>query len=187
MYCPSCGVNNRDEVKFCTRCGTNLDVVSDALRGKSTSALETDERMVRLLKDYYRSRRMTIIGGAASLIALFKLALLLVLGFPEKMLPLAALAAGLLLYGLFALIWGMTKWNNSSSEIKALGFAPPKGKRLTPAPNQLRLEANPASVSTPAYATDPIASPNSITEHTTHLLDEGDKTPPIQARLGESQ
>ena len=172
MFCPNCGVNNRDEVKFCTRCGTNLDVVSDALRGKSTAALETDERMVRLLKDYYRSRRMTIIGGAASLIALFKLALLLVLGFPEKMLPLAALAAGLLFYGLFALIWGMTKWNNSSSEIKALGFSPPKGKTLTPPPNQMRLGVDPSSIITTAYKTDPIKIPGSVTEQTTHLLDE---------------
>ncbi|MFY9571471.1 MAG: zinc ribbon domain-containing protein, partial [Blastocatellia bacterium] len=96
MYCPSCGINNQDEVKFCTRCGTNLDVVSDALRGRTTGALEQDERKVRLLKDYYRSRRMTIIGGVASLIALFKLALLLVLGFPEKLLPLVVLLTGLL-------------------------------------------------------------------------------------------
>jgi zinc ribbon protein len=180
VYCPSCGVNNRDEVKFCTRCGTNLDIVSEALSGKSTGSLETDERMVRVLKDYYRSRRMTIIGGVASLISLFKLALLLVLGFPEKMLPLAALLTGLLLCGLFALIWGMTKWNNSSSEIKALGLSPPKGKKLAPAPNQLRLAANPASISTPKYRTDPIKVPGSVTDHTTHLLDELESRPPVQ-------
>jgi zinc ribbon protein len=180
VYCPSCGVNNQDEVKFCTRCGTNLDVVSEALGGKSTGSLETNERMVRLLKDYYRSRRMTIIGGVASFISLFKLALLLVLGFPEKMLPLAALLTGLLLYGLFALIWGMTKWNNSSSEIKALGFSPPKGKKLAPAPNQLRLGADRSSISAPAYTTDPIKIPGSVTEQTTHLLDEPMSRPPIQ-------
>ena len=187
MYCPGCGVNNRDEVTFCTRCGTNLEVVSNALDGKPTGSHETDERMVRLLKDYYRGRRMTIIGGAASLISLFKLALLLALDFPEKMIPLAALAAGLLLYGLFALIWGMTKWNNSSAEIKALGFAPPKGKNLSPGPNQLGLSTTPASIRTPTYTTDPIASQSSVTEHTTHLLDDVDHTPPIRPRLGESK
>jgi len=154
--------------------------VSDALKGKSTGALETDERIVRLLKDYYRSRRMTIVGGVASLIALFKLALLLAFGFPEKMLPLAALAAGLLLYGLFALIWGMTKWNNSSSEIKALGLSPPKGKNLPPVPNQPRLAPEAASISTLTYTTDPIKIPGSVTEQTTHLLDEPKSRPPIQ-------
>jgi uncharacterized membrane protein YvbJ len=34
MYCPSCGSNNQPEIKFCTRCGTNLGVVSEALTGK---------------------------------------------------------------------------------------------------------------------------------------------------------
>lgn len=177
MYCPKCGANNQDEVKFCTRCGTNLEVVSEALSGRTTGTLETDERIVRLLKDYYRSRRMTIIGGVASLIALFKLALLLVLGFPEKMLPLAALLAGVLLFGLFALIWGMTKWNNSSSEIKALGFSPPKGRKLAPAPEQLRLAARQSSISTAGYRTDPIKVPGSVIEQTTHLLDEPESRP----------
>ena len=180
MYCPSCGSNNQDEVKFCTRCGTNLDVVSDALRGRTTGALDTDERIITLLKDYYRSRRMTIIGSVASLIALFKLALLLIFGFPEKLLPLAALLTGLLLFGLFALIWGITKWNNSSSELKALSVNPPRRKIPAPAPEQQRLPANQSSIATLAYATDPIKNPGSITEQTTHLLDEPAAKPPLE-------
>jgi hypothetical protein len=187
MYCPSCGSNNQDEVKFCTRCGTNLGVVSDALRGRTTGALETDERMVKLLKDYYRSRRMMIIGGAASALALFKLAGPFLLGFPEKMIPIVILSLAFLFLGLIAFVWGLVKWNNSSSEIKALGFSPLKGKALTAAPEQLRLPADQSSMGAPAQATDPIALKSSITEHTTHLLDEENKTPPIKARLGESQ
>ena len=185
MYCPSCGSNNQDEVKFCTRCGMNLDVVSDALRGRSTGPLETDERMIKLLKDYYRSRRMTIIGGVASLIALFKLALLLVLGFPEKLLPLAALLSGLLLLGLFALIWGMTKWNNSSSEIKALGYSPKKARSLPAEPAQLRLQAEQSKALASGHQTDPIAVPASVTEHTTHLFDERPQAPPTGPQAEE--
>jgi hypothetical protein len=187
VYCPSCGSNNHDEVKFCTRCGANLGVVSDALRGRTTGALETDERMVNLLKDYYRSRRMMIIGGAASALALFKLAGPFLLGFPEKLIPLVILSLAFLFLSLIAFVWGLVMWNNSSSEIKALGVSPSKGKALTSAPEQLRLQADQSSIGTAAYATDPIASQSSVTEHTTHLLDEGDQTPPIQARLGESQ
>jgi hypothetical protein len=187
MYCPSCGSNNQDEVKFCTRCGTNLEVVSDALRGRTTDALETDERMVNLLKDYYRSRRMMIIGGAASALALFKLAGPFLLGFPDKLIPIVILSLAFLLLSLIAFVWGLVKWNNSSSEIKALGFSPSKGKALTAGPEQLRFPADPSSIGTPVYATDPIASQSSVTEHTTHLLDNDEQTPPIQARLGESQ
>lgn len=185
MYCPTCGSNNEDEKKFCTRCGTNLDVVSAALSGRTTSPGETDERMVKLLKDYYRSRRMTIIGSIASLIALFKLAVLLVLGFPEKMLPLTALLAGLLLYGLFALIWGITKWNNSSSEIKALGYSPKRANELRGVPAQLRLQAERSKV-VAAAKTDPVAAPVSITEHTTHFLDERNQKPANQLQSKES-
>jgi zinc ribbon protein len=83
VYCPTCGSNNQDEVRFCTRCGTNLEVVSDALKGRTSGQLETDERTLTLLKDYYRSRRMMFIGGAASALALFKLAGPFLLGFPE--------------------------------------------------------------------------------------------------------
>lgn len=182
MYCPSCGSNNQDEVKFCTKCGTNLVVVSDVLRGRTTGALETDERMVKLLKDYYRSRRMMIIGGAASALSLFKLAGAFLLGFPDKLIPIVILALAFLFLSLVAFVWGLVKWNNSSSEIKALGFSPSKGKALTAAPEQLRLPADPSSIGTPVYATDPIALQSSVTEHTTHLLDNDEQTPPIQAR-----
>ncbi len=187
MYCPSCGSNNQDEVKFCTRCGTNLGVVSDALRGRTTGALETDERTVKLLKDYYRSRRMMIIGGAASALALFKLAGPFLLGFPDKLIPIVILSLAFLLLSLIAFVWGLVKWNNSSSEIKALGFSPSKGKAIRAEPEQLRLPADQSSIGASAYATDPIASLSSVTEHTTHLLDEDEQTPPIQVRLGESQ
>jgi hypothetical protein len=185
MYCPNCGSNNQDGVKFCTRCGTNLELVSDALRATTTGPLETDERMVELLKDYYRSRRMTLIGGAASIIALFKLSLLLVLGFPERLLPLAALLSGLLILGLFALIWGIAKWNNSSSEIKALGFST-KQRALKPVPTELRIQADHSRIEL-AKETDPIVMPGSVTEHTTHLFDEPSESSSLGAasRRGE--
>jgi len=178
VYCPSCGSNNQDEVKFCTRCGTNLEVVSNALRGRTTGGLETDERRVTLLKDYYRSRRMMLIGGAASALALIKLAGPFLLGFPEKMIPIVILSLLFLFLSLIAFVWGLVKWNNSSSEIKALGFSPSKGKALPAAPGQLRLPADQSSTGKPVYATDPIALPSSVTEHTTHLLEEDIQTPP---------
>jgi len=126
---------------------------------------------------------MMLIGGAASALALFKLAGPFLLGFPEKMIPIVILSLGFLFLSLIAFVWGLVKWNISSSEIKALGFSPSKGKALTAAPEQLRLPADQSSIAT--YATDPIASHSSVTEHTTHLLDEGERMPPIKDRLGE--
>ena len=35
MYCPTCGVDNSLERKYCASCGTNLEVVSQALSGSA--------------------------------------------------------------------------------------------------------------------------------------------------------
>ncbi len=34
MFCPSCGRDNANELKFCASCGTNLEAVSRALTGR---------------------------------------------------------------------------------------------------------------------------------------------------------
>ena len=179
MYCPSCGSNNQDDLKFCTRCGTNLGVVSDALRAGTSATIENDERSVALLKDYYRSRRMMLIGGVASALSLFKLAGPFLLGFPEKLIPIVFLSIGFLLLSLTAFIWGLVKWNNSSSEIKALGISPSKGRSLGAPQKQTFLDA-------PTVPTQSIASKESVTEHTTHLLDDEDHSRTIQAGVRES-
>ena len=163
MYCPSCGANNRDEVKFCTRCGTNLSIVSDALSGKHVNASQIDERMVSLFKDYYSGRNSVIIGGVMCAIVLFKVVLFALFSFNVELDFLSYIAAFLLVYGLIALIWGAGTWNNAASEIKAIERA---------ASDHLRLPAEPSSVTTPSYSTDPIAVPVSVTEQTTRQLDE---------------
>ena len=185
MYCPSCGSNNQDDLKFCTRCGTNLGVVSDALRAGTSAAIEKDERSIALLKDYYRSRRMMLIGGLASALSLVKLAGPFLLGFPEKMIPIVILSLGFLLLGLLAFIWGLVKWNNSSSEIKALGISPSRGRSLG-GPQKSLSTGNQSLIDAPAVPTNSIASKESVTEHTTHILDEDDHSRTIQARVRES-
>ena len=37
MFCPTCGRDNLKEQKFCASCGTNLEVVSQALSGTATN------------------------------------------------------------------------------------------------------------------------------------------------------
>lgn len=169
MYCPSCGSDNQKDLKFCTRCGTNLGVVSDALSGRPANGIKTDERLVKVLKDYYRSRPMTLIGAAGSVLSLFKLAGIFLLGFPEKMMPIAVLALGFFLLSLYAFIWGLIRWNNSSSELKARGTSPSKLQKSIaaserPSTTETDIEATP-------YSTDPIKIPSSVTEQTTRQLD----------------
>jgi len=173
MYCPSCGSHNQDEVKFCTRCGTNLGVVSDALSGKLASHSPIDERMVNLFKDYYSGRNSVIIGGVACAIALFKAVLFALISVPVKPDFLSTIAALLLAYGLIALIWGAGKWNNAASEIKAIERAASQDTSLRSSEDHPGLlSGEPARMGLRALSTDAMNSPGSVTEQTTRQLDE---------------
>lgn len=174
MYCPGCGSENQNELKFCTRCGANLAVVSDALAGKASGGTGRDEKMVALLKDYYRSRPMTLIGAAGSALSLFKLAGIFALGFPEKMMPIAILAFGFFFLSLYALIWGLIRWNNSSSEMRALGTSPSRLRNAIAAgdrSSQSQREVSERDIKVVSYSTDPIKGLPSVTEQTTRELD----------------
>lgn len=186
MYCPNCGSNNQAAIKFCKNCGANLAVVADALTGKLTPPAEIDERMVGLLKEFYRSRKLLVISGAATAVLLMKLALVMVLGFPESMIPVALLAAILLIPSMITLIWSMAKWASSSSEMKAIEQA--KQSALPPVSRRIEMASNePATVqASKEYTTDPIPFPGSVTEQTTNLLEEPDAVPYREVRPKQS-
>jgi len=160
-------------VKFCTRCGANLGIVSDALSGKLTAQSTIDERLVQLFKDYYRGRNSMLIGAAASAIALFKAVLFALFGIPTRADFLGTLAAILLIYGVFALLWGAARWNNSASEIKAIERAASQGAHLKSSETQRGLlSAEAADIRTGALPAEPAVFPGSATENTTRQLDE---------------
>lgn len=184
MYCPNCGSQNQDELKFCTRCGTNLAVVSEALTGKFEQETEIDERLVKLLKNYYRGRRNLLLGLLLTAIGGMKLSLLSLFNVPDTLgfVILIAAFASILIFGLVWFMIGATKWNNSSSELKALGYdnpkdAAPKIKKpvaqLPDASTVLSVKSyHTDSIPTPINMDDSGNAPTSITEHTTRNLEE---------------
>lgn len=173
MYCPNCGSNNQAEIKFCTRCGTNLGVVSEALSGKPATQMPFDERKVKLLKDYYISRRATLIGGVTLPIGLALLMAMFMIGFPEKLIILALIGLGLTIYGASVGIWGIGHWMESSSEMKALGLSASQIEQSSPITTLLSRpeQVAPVTIAAGQYSTDPI-NPGSIVEHTTRQLEE---------------
>lgn len=184
MYCPTCSSNNLADIRFCTRCGTNLAVVSEALSGKSSAQPPIDERMVKMLKDYYSSRRATLIGGLTLPVGLSLLMAMFLMGFPEHLMIIALIGLGLTIYGTIIGIWGIGHWVDSSSEMKALKIATSQN----PLPLALRDEFNTAPVAgarAAQYATDPF-QPGSVTEQTTRELDKRAHTPPGEGRSSES-
>lgn len=173
MYCPNCGSNNQAGIKFCTRCGTNLAVVSEALSGR-TGQSPADDRIVKLLKDYYSGRRATFLGAPLFVCGVTMLTGFFVANLPDNLSALFLLPLISTVYGAISTFWGISRWLDSISELKALGYDNPK--KAQPRPAQSALAAPPVEIETArskVYATDPI-EPNSITEQTTNLLEERD-------------
>jgi zinc-ribbon domain len=75
MFCPNCGVHQTDGRKFCTSCGTNLIMVSQALEGRSPAiekqtlrsrahALSSEQAEARRRRNFEKGIKLTIIGSA---------------------------------------------------------------------------------------------------------------------------
>lgn len=62
MFCPQCGNQGNDEVKFCRKCGANLQGVQEAMTGRSTKGFDWDKTWVKemLMSQEERERRQGI-------------------------------------------------------------------------------------------------------------------------------
>jgi hypothetical protein len=184
MYCPGCGSSNQAEVKFCTRCGTNLGVVSDALSGKVGSAtVQLDERRAKLIKDYYKGRRDAITGAVLLPAGVKAMLLLILFGLP----PIGSffIVSWIYFWGIAALAGGLGKWFASSGEMRALGYEVPKSRLWGRAQKMLAPSAADHSAESGVdYSTGPVSSPISIpasvTEQTTRTLEQKQQPKQIQ-------
>lgn len=175
MYCPTCAHENQPDIKFCTRCGTNLGFVSEALSRKPAGSAHIDERVAKVIKDYYHGRRDTITGLVLLPAAVKAMALLIVLGLP----PVGSffIVSWMIFWGIAALASGLGKWVAASGELKALGYTPPASKlwiRL-----QKLLSRGDASRPTNSLA-ERVEIPVSVTEHTTRELEARGQVTPME-------
>ena len=122
MYCPNCGSNNPAEVKFCKQCGTNLGLVSDALTGNITEKPSAEDRMAKVMRDFYKGRRDTITGAVLLPAGLLILGIMVAAGLK----PIAAffIICWMFFWGVSALANGLGKWMAANAEMKLLGDAP---------------------------------------------------------------
>jgi hypothetical protein len=168
MYCPSCGSNNQPEIKFCTRCGTNLGVVSEALTGKIAGKTGAEDRMVTLMRDYYSGRRDTVTGAVMIPAGLLVMAIL----WASGMNPIGAffIVCWMFFWGASALAGGLGKWIASSGELKSLGYG--SQSQFQGALPQQGAPLAQADLPPSGYSTGPVGYPGSVTEQTTRQLDE---------------
>jgi len=168
VYCPSCGSKNQAEVKYCTRCGTNLGVVSDALTGKLVGKTDADDRIAKLSRDYYHGRRDTITGAVLIPAGILIMAIMIAAG----MTPIGAffIICWMFFWGAAALAGGLGKWIASKDQLKSLGYG--SQSQIQGASFQQVVAADREELQHSGYSTGPVDAPGSVTEHTTRQLDE---------------
>src|SRR5438067_8114902 len=62
MYCPKCGIQNNDEMKFCRGCGEDLNLISQAMTRRLPAFLA--RKMDAYIENKNRRLRRQSIGGA---------------------------------------------------------------------------------------------------------------------------
>ncbi len=181
MYCPNCSSQNQPDIKFCTRCGTNLSVVADALAAKVVAEPPPDQSL-KLLKDYYSGRKATVVGIPFLAVGVLVLTLLLGAGMPEKLSVVALLSLASAVYGAIISIWGIGTLIEATSEMKAIEQATRINLLARPAESPAVSQTNPQLAErAPAYTTDSVVAPGSVTEQTTRQL-EGRPLIPDQSK-----
>lgn len=175
MYCPHCAHENQADIKFCTRCGTNLGLVSEALGRKPAGSAHIDERVAKVIKDYYHGRRDTITGLVLLPAAVKAIALLILFGLP----PVASffIVSWMMFWGIASLASGLGKWVAASGELKALGYQPPSSKLWLRLQKLLSREDTPQPINS---LTERVEIPVSVTEHTTRELEARGRITPVE-------
>lgn len=167
MYCPSCGSDNKADMRFCTRCGTNLGVVSEALTGKLQTRAADNEHTAKVMRDYYKGRKDTITGATLILAGLLIMAILVASGM--KAVGAFFIIFWMFIWGAASLAGGLGKWIASSAQMKAFGIGSQSQFQGPSAPPLIE----PPSRQPLGFSTGPVDFP-SVTEQTTRQLNERD-------------
>ncbi|MET0624055.1 MAG: zinc ribbon domain-containing protein [Pyrinomonadaceae bacterium] len=178
MFCPRCGQQAAEEVRFCSRCGLPLDAAAEivATGGRPVTRAEPDDAGGALTPRQRGTRKglMVAAGGA-----IFFVIVALLLAVRDELFPFLILAALILTAGVMRMLYALLLEEHgpgaktrkpdavkASDSVQELGGG--RAAELPPA------RAVPVSfyANTSADTSDMAASPLSVTEGTTRLLDE---------------
>ena len=166
MFCPRCGQQAAEEIRFCSRCGLPLGAAAELVEAGGELARP---EVAGVLTPRQRGMRKGLMITAGGVVFLFIVAVLMVV--KEDFFPFLILGGLITTVGVMRILYGLL----------LEGHAPAKetGKRAAELPReQTRAELPPArAVPVNAYArpgarTNDMAAPPAVTESTTRLLDE---------------
>ena len=179
MYCPQCATPHADDTKFCRLCGTELEAVSLALRGKSAKV--SKDKIEPTTPEVWEEKRIENVAGLIR--GSILLAVSALIGAAMKIfLPLSFEAPWILIWIVFfgwmavwggiEIAYGLSGILEAKSRLRLLGTG---SDELVVSHERHSLLAN----SEAAKDTNPFSSsssaPASITEGTTRQLDSPEK------------
>jgi hypothetical protein len=177
MFCPRCGQQAAEEVRFCSRCGLPLDAAVELVEAGGLTALEAAQAEAAIgLTPRQRGTRkglMIIAGGV------FFFVLVAILNtIKDDFFPVLLLAGLIITAGIMRMLYGLLLEEHApdkKSLKRTLADATPalarEGTRVAELPPARTVPAS-VYVKPGADTSDMAAAPSSVTENTTRLLDE---------------
>lgn len=176
MFCPRCGQQAAEEVRFCSRCGLPLDAAAELVEAGGLRDAELVQGQVNVgLTPRQRGTRkglMVVAGGV-----LFFVLVALLTTFKEDFFPFLILAGLITTAGFMRLLYGLLLEEHAPTRKLPPRAATDPTLRL--AREEARVAELPPARTVPANAyakqdaqTADMAAPRSVTESTTRLLDE---------------
>jgi hypothetical protein len=182
MFCPRCGQQAAEEVRFCSRCGLPLDAAAEIVgAGGSPDWYQSKTEAAVALTPRQRGTRKGLMLTAGGLI-FFGVAILLT-AFKEDFFVLLMPAGVLLTVGVMRMLYGLLLEDHKPEKKTSERLADAAGSGAELARGSARVKELPHARAVPAslYAnaaadtSDMAASPLSVTESTTRLLDEDEQ------------
>jgi zinc-ribbon domain len=171
MFCPRCGQQAAEGIRFCSRCGLPLAAAAELV--EAGGELARPDAVGLTQRQRGTRKGLTIAVGG---LLFFGVAALLT-AYRDELFPLLILAGILITVGVMRLLYGLLLEEHApakelSKRRAELPGEPARATELPPA------RAVPANVyARPGAQTSDMAAPNSVTESTTKLLDEDGMRP----------
>lgn len=111
MYCPKCGIENSSDVKFCRKCGAELETVAALIEGRLTVS-DSGKGKGFFTTPSWELAMLALFLGVAILVTAFILGFDYITGFPTPWLAMLIVAFPMIGYGVAQIIRVSTQEKN---------------------------------------------------------------------------
>ena len=169
MFCPRCGQQAAEEVRFCSRCGLPLDAAAGLVESGGVAAPAQAVANVGLTPRQRGTRKGLMITAGG--IFFFVVAALLT-AFRDELFPFLILSGVIITVGVMRLTYALLLEGHAPAREPAKRSAELPGKQARAAELPPARTVPISAYAKPGAQTSDMAAPHSVTESTTRLLDE---------------